>query len=68
MSVVGDFHAWHGQRHPERRLQAGVWEICDESEHGVFAYLRFGVAGVAPIVSIRLRVPPLAAAYFRLEV
>ncbi len=27
VSVVGDFNAWDGRRHPMRRLQAGVWEL-----------------------------------------
>jgi 1,4-alpha-glucan branching enzyme len=69
VSVVGDFNAWDGRRHPMRkRLGSGIWEIfIPELAHG--ALYKFEILGVhgeimplkADPVSLSQEAPPATA-------
>jgi len=68
VSVVGDFNAWDGRRHPMRkRVEAGVWEIFIPrlAAGNIYKYEILGARGLQPLkadpVALQAEAPPRTA-------
>ncbi len=69
VSVVGDFNAWDGRRHPMRkRVEAGIWELfIPRLPIGtLYKYEILGAQGLLPLkadpVALEVEMPPRTAA------